>query len=113
MLSDVEFMNMNMIRIFGGSGYENEFFYDECDKRGILVWQDFPFACQGYPLFFVVAAQTYHDFVQRLFGLIRQISCPPKLRVFDFDIRLEQAVFDFDTFCVELRLIGGQHRKEG
>lgn len=51
LLSDVEFMNMNMIRIFGGSGYENEFFYDECDKRGILVWQDFPFACQGYPLF--------------------------------------------------------------
>ena len=51
LLSDVEFMNMNMIRIFGWSGYENEFFYDECDKRGILVWQDFPFACQGYPLF--------------------------------------------------------------
>lgn len=51
LLSSVEFMNMNMLRIFGGSGYENDFFYDECDRLGILVWQDFPFACQGYPLF--------------------------------------------------------------
>lgn len=48
-LEDVKAANMNMLRVWGGGIYEDDKFYDEADRNGILIWQDFLFACTTYP----------------------------------------------------------------
>ncbi|KAM8916124.1 beta-mannosidase isoform 3-T4 [Spinachia spinachia] len=48
--------NMNALRVWGGGVYEQDLFYSLCDEMGIMVWQDFMFACAMYP--------TEEDFMQ-------------------------------------------------
>jgi beta-mannosidase len=49
-LRDAAAAHQNMLRVWGGGFYEEERFYDLCDKYGILIWQDFIFSCSIYPL---------------------------------------------------------------
>ncbi|GAA1550694.1 glycoside hydrolase family 2 protein [Kribbella hippodromi] len=47
-IQDAVDAGMNLLRVWGGGIYESEAFYDACDELGILVWQDFLFACAAY-----------------------------------------------------------------
>lgn len=49
LLVKVKNSNMNMLRVWGGGIYQDDYFYDLCDSLGIMVWQDFMFACAMYP----------------------------------------------------------------
>jgi beta-mannosidase len=61
--------NSNMVRCWGGNVYEGDEFFDWCDEHGVMVWQDFSFACAIYPqteAFFDIARQEAQSVVRRL-----------------------------------------------
>ncbi len=61
-------MNANALRIWGGGVYPDDIFYDLCDEMGIMVWQDFMFACAYYPKnqeFLREAEREAEDIVRR------------------------------------------------
>lgn len=64
LLNSAKIANNNMIRVWGGGIYERDEFYELCDKLGLLVWQDFMFACNLYPV--------TKDFIESVKTEIRQ-----------------------------------------
>ncbi|XP_013386685.1 beta-mannosidase isoform X2 [Lingula anatina] len=60
LLTSAQAVHMNMLRVWGGGIYESETFYSLADELGILIWQDFMFACALYPVdeYFLDSIQT-------------------------------------------------------
>ena len=69
LLNDVVEANMNMLRVWGGGIYENDIFYDLCDQKGLLVWQDFMYACAMYPGDDQFLQNAKHEAEDQLFRL--------------------------------------------
>jgi beta-mannosidase len=67
--------NHNMIRAWGGGYYELDAFYEACDRLGILVWQDFMFACSVYPLHDPTFLENVRAEVEEQVRRLRHHSC--------------------------------------
>lgn len=59
LLQSAKDVHMNMLRVWGGGVYESGKYYEIADELGILIWQDFMFACSMYP--------TPNDFLKLVF----------------------------------------------
>ncbi len=69
-LDNAKKANMNMIRIWGGGIYEDDHsFYNVCDELGLMVWQDFPFACAIYPYHKEFNENVKHEIIQNIKNL--------------------------------------------
>jgi len=69
-ISDMLEVNINGIRVWGGGLYESDDFYDLCDQEGIVVWQDFLFACAAYP----ETSQMFEEIAAEVDENVRRLS---------------------------------------
>ncbi len=86
-IKSVRDSNMNMLRVWGGGIYETDDFYELCDEMGILVWQDFMFACSMYP-----ATQDFLDSVRaEAIDNVKRLRNHPSLVIWAGNNEVEQA----------------------
>jgi beta-mannosidase len=83
--------NMNMLRVWGGGYYPEDMFFELCDRYGILVWQDFMFACGIYP-----AEADFHENVRfEAIENVRRIRHHPSLAIWCGNNEMEQGWVDW------------------
>ena len=66
LLEDCKLANYNVIRVWGGGFYPDDWFYDICDELGLAVWQDFMFACSVYELTPEFEANIRQEFIENI-----------------------------------------------
>jgi beta-mannosidase len=78
-IADAIEANMNLLRVWGGGIYESEEFYARCDELGVLVWQDFLFACAAYAEEDWLATEVEAEAIQA----ITRLSAHPALVIWN------------------------------
>ena len=66
LLEDAKLANFNSIRVWGGGYYPDDEFYDLCDELGLVVWEDFMFACSVYELTTEFEDNITHEFIDNI-----------------------------------------------
>lgn len=86
--------NFNSIRVWGGGYYPNDWFYDACDELGLVVWQDFMFACANYHLTEAFEENIKSEFADN----IRRIRSHPSLGLWcgNNEMEMFQAAGEYD-----------------
>lgn len=86
LLEDARAANVNTIRVWGGGYYPDDYFYDICDELGLLVWQDFMFACAVYNLTDAFEETITAEFLDN----IRRLRSHPSLALWCGNNEMEQ-----------------------
>lgn len=88
LLKDCAAANYNMIRVWGGGVYPDDCFYDICDRLGLLVWQDFAFACAVYNADAAFCANIRQEAVDN----IKRLRNHPSLAMWCGNNEIESAI---------------------
>lgn len=88
LIEDTAAAHCNLLRVWGGGIYEHDSFYDLCDELGVLVWQDFMFACAMYPWDETFLANVSEEATEQIWRL----SPHPSLLMFCGNNECEQAL---------------------
>jgi len=84
--------NFNLLRVWGGGLYESDDFYELCDEYGILVWQEFIFACAKYP---IQDADFLADVKREAVYQVRRLANHPSLVVWCGNNEMEEGNFNW------------------
>lgn len=79
--------NFNCLRVWGGGLYESDDFYELCDAKGILVWQEFIFACAKYP---TIDEAFYRNVKEEAVHQIRRLASHPSLVIWCGNNEMEE-----------------------
>lgn len=90
LLEKAKWANFNCIRVWGGGYYPEDWFYDICDELGLVVWQDFMFACAVYDLTPEFEANIRAEFIDN----IKRLRHHASLGLWCGNNEMEQFVFE-------------------
>ena len=99
LIDDAIFANLNTIRVWGGGLYPPDWFYEICDRKGMLVWQDLMFACSGYDS----GDNAFMDSVEReVKDVSKRIKNHPSIALLCGNNEVETAIEDWNIPHQEL-----------
>lgn len=87
LLNSAKKANYNIIRIWGGATYPTDYFFDICDKMGIMVWEDFMFACGIYDL----TGEFLENVTNEAINNIKRLRNHPSLAIWCGNNEIEDA----------------------
>ena len=97
LLEKARFANFNAIRVWGGGYYPSDWFYDICDELGLMVWQDFMFACAVYELTPAFEANIRQEFIEN----VKRIRHHASLGLWCGNNEMEQFVFERNSWLTK------------
>lgn len=97
LLEKAKFANYNAVRVWGGGYYPSDWFYDICDEMGLMVWQDFMFACAVYELTPEFEANIRQEFIEN----VKRLRHHASLGLWCGNNEMEQFVFERNSWLTK------------